>query len=765
MWKDFSSQYLKHNRASCAAIMAGAFLASLFLSLLSSLFYQVWMDNIDRIRREEGSWQARIQISRELASQSESSDPVLSLLEGFGNVETVVPNSRLSRDGQVVYDLTFQNPRTIYQDVPLLLSRLGLEPEAASYHSLLLSRYLIHDPQDATPPLLLPFLLLLLLGAALALVLIIHNTFAVSMQARIRQFGILSSIGATPAQIRICLMQEAAALCLLPILTGTACGIALSFAVSQAANALLADMEGHVDVLFRLPPLLPAGILLLAVLTVLLSAWIPARRMSRMTPLEAIRNMGDLPPVHRNRPSLLSLLFGIEGELAGSSLKLRKKALRTTMLSLTLSFLAFTIFSCFTAFSRLSVYETSFSKYQDYWDIYMTVKDTDIEGFQALEAIRALENVENAALYQRAEAHAALSPSLFSSQLNALGGLSGLAGSRACSQGSLAADDTPSSAASDPVHGPTDPQSSSSGGLCLVKAPLLILDDASFLEYCRLAGVEPRTDGAILLNRIWDSLHSNFRSRSYVPFLREEAQTALLTDQAGNPAARLPILGYTCKEPVLWEEYEDYSLVHILPLSLWNTFSKQIPDTEPDTQLRIFSFDDTRLNEDMDAVQSLMDPTLSIEIHNRIQDFKDDENMWRGLTLFADTVCVLLALIGIANIFSHTYGFLRLRRREFAQYLSVGITPQGIRRILWIEALSIAGKPALITLPLTFLVMLLMIRASYMPIGKSLAVMPLGSIFAFLAAIFLSVGLAYFLGGRRLLQGSLLEALRNETAG
>ena len=759
MWKDFSSQYLKNNRASGAAIMAGAFLASLFLALLCSLFYQVWMDDIDRIRREEGDWQARIRVGGEEASPSVSADSLLPFLEGFGNVETVRVNSRLSRENETVYDLTFQNPRTVYQDVPLLLSSLGLEPNAASFHSLLLSRYLIRDPQDATPPLLLPFLLLLLLGAALALVLIIHNAFAVSMQARIRQFGILSGIGATPAQIRACLMQEAAALCLLPILAGTACGIGLSFASMQAANALLAGVDGHVNVQFRLPPLLPAGILILTSLTVLLSAWIPARRMSRITPLEAMRNAGNLPAPRRKRISLLSLLFGIEGELAGNSLRLRRKALRTTMLSLTLSFLAFTVFSCFTAFSRLSVYETSFSRYQDYWDIYLTVKDTDMEDFQALEKIRALENIKNAALYQKAEAFTALSPSQFSSQLQDLGGLSALTGSQADPPSGSASVSLPSS----PSAGPSGSLSAVSGETCLVKAPLLILDDASFLEYCGQAGVEPRTDGVIILNRIWDSLHSNFRSRSYVPFLQEKAQMTLLTDREGNPAASLPILGYTSVEPVLWEQYEDYSLVHILPQSLWNTLPERIGEVLPDTQLRIFSFDHTRLNADMVEIRALLDPSLSIELHNRIQDLEDDDKMWQGLTVFMNAVCILLALIGIANIFSHTYGFLRLRRREFARYLSIGVPPGGVRRILWLEALSIAGKPALITLPLTFLIMVLMIRASCMPVRECLAVMPLGAVLLFLAAIFLAVGLAYYLGGRRLLRGSLAEALRNET--
>lgn len=62
-------------------------------------------------------------------------------------------------------------------------------------HELLLSRYMIHDPQDEEPPLLMAFYLALLIVVSFSLILIIHNSFAVSMNARVHQFGSFSSIG------------------------------------------------------------------------------------------------------------------------------------------------------------------------------------------------------------------------------------------------------------------------------------------------------------------------------------------------------------------------------------------------------------------------------------------------------------------------------------------------------------------------------------------------------------------------------------------
>ena len=171
---------------------------------------------------------------------------------------------------------------------------LGVPEASVSYHESLLSNYFIHDPQDASPPLLMTFYLFVLLLVSVSLILIIHNSFAVSMNARVHQFGIFSSVGAAPGQIRACLLQEAAMLCVIPVLLGSFLGIALTFGAIQAVNALADGMAGRHEAVFAYHPLVLAATLLSSLLTVLISAWLPAGKLSRMTPLEAIKNTGEL---------------------------------------------------------------------------------------------------------------------------------------------------------------------------------------------------------------------------------------------------------------------------------------------------------------------------------------------------------------------------------------------------------------------------------------------------------------------------------------
>ena len=230
MWKDYSMAFIKKNRASSLSVVMAVFISGLFLSLLCSLFFNVWTYEIEAVVLEEGDWQGRIEGALEKAD--------LSVIENFANVEKVIIQEELSKGENIVVHIYLEDKRSIYRILPLIAERLGLEDSAISYHELLLEKYMIHDPQDKEPPLLLAFYLVILLMISVSLILIIHNSFAVSMNARIHQFGIFSSIGATPRQIRICLIQEAAVLCSFPLLIGSCVGIVLSYGILQILNLL-----------------------------------------------------------------------------------------------------------------------------------------------------------------------------------------------------------------------------------------------------------------------------------------------------------------------------------------------------------------------------------------------------------------------------------------------------------------------------------------------------------------------------------------------
>ena len=735
MWKNYSIDYIKNNRASGISIIAASFIAALFLSFLCCLFYNFWLDNIEGTKLEDGSWHGRI--------TGEISGDELAAINNFANVEKAVVNEELSGEQGTVVDVYFYNKRTVYQDMSALVNILGLAEDAANYNYQLLSLYFVRIPGDNMPRLLMPAYLAIVMIVCFSLILVIHNSFAASMNSRVHQFGIFSSIGATPGQIRTCLVQEALFLSIVPIMAGILLGIIFSFGTVWGMNAFAANFAGGRQASFSCHPVILILVLFLSILTVLVSAWLPARKLSRLTPLESIRGTDELQLKKKTHSPVLSALFGIEGEMAGNALKAQKKALRTTSLSLMLAFLGFMIMQCFWTLSGISTNHTYFEKYQDAWDVMATVKDTHIEDFGLIKELRGLPKVDSSVVYQKAEAVCILPQDAQSKELLALGGLEVFLGDAT-------------------FYGK---------GLFQIKAPIFILDDESFGEFCGQIGIASRMDGTIVLNRLWDSVNSNFRYPEYIPYVKENMEAVALNNAAekgDENMVKIPVLACTKEYPLLREEYgkSDCPLVQFMPLSLWKEIGGQIGGAEQDTYVRVLANDRTEvdiLNALENEITQIIGSEYEIECENRIQEREDNNKMIEGYELILGSFCVLLAIIGIAHVFSHTLGFLRQRKREFARYMSVGLTPEGIRKMFCIEALMIAGRPLLVTSALTIVAVAFMIRASCLDPMEFIKVAPIAPILAFVSAVFAFVALAYYLGGKKILKVSLAEALRDDT--
>ncbi len=735
MWKDYSSGYIKNNRSSGMSVMIAAFISALLLSLLLGLFYNAWKYEIESIEQEEGGWQSRI--------VGAFTQEDMEFIKNFANVKDVVISEKGAQIPEPVIDIYFDDMGAVLGDTMQIAGVLGVSSEKVIYNHELLAMYMIRDPQDTAPRLLFPLFILITGLASFSLIIVIHNSFAVSMNARIHQFGIFSSIGATPKQIRACLLQEAAALCILPILIGNLLGILISMGIIHMANDLLgSDVAGRHEAVFGYHPLVLVATLLLTVATIWISAWMPARKLSRLTPLEAIKNTGELQLKRKKKSPLLTCLFGLEGELAGGALKAQKRALRTASLSLIFSFLAFTIMQSFFALSGISTRETYFERYQGVWDIMVTVKDTDVDSFSEAQKLQEISGIRSVIVYQKAMAKRIIAEDEISEDMKSLGGFT---------------------VAGDNYVRKTD-------GGWLVNVPIVILDDASFLAYCEQIGITPQLNGAVIWNQIRDVTNPDFRHPRYMPYVKGENAVSILR-QSGKEemTAEVPVLSYTEKVPVLREEYatlDYYELVHFIPVSLWKEIKGQIGGSEEDTYICMLGRENVTA-EELDALQGQVDSLIAgnykTESEDRIQEAEVNDKQIQGMMTIFGGFCVLLAMIGIGNVFSNTLGFVRQRKREFARYMSVGMTQGEIKKMFCVEALTIAGRPILITLPLAVITVGYLLKISYVEVGTFLAEAPLIPIMIFMLAIWGIVAFAYYLGWRNIRKIDLAEVLRDDT--
>lgn len=200
------------------------------------------------------------------------------------------------------------------------------------------------------------FVAIILLIIILASVFMIYDSFAVSYQQRARYLGMLASVGATRTQKRGSVYFEGFILGCIGIPIGILCGIggiavtlrALSDSFMKTVMVATGDsIRLHAVVDWKII----VFIVLISALTIFISAWIPAHRASKITPIEALRqtNTVKVKKAKKLKTSRLrQKLFGFEDVLAVKNYKRNAKRSRTVVLALAVSVILFLTTTNFT---------------------------------------------------------------------------------------------------------------------------------------------------------------------------------------------------------------------------------------------------------------------------------------------------------------------------------------------------------------------------------------------------------------------------------
>ena len=182
-------------------------------------------------------------------------------------------------------------------------------------------------------------------------VFVIRNSFAISITEKMKQYGMLSSIGATKKQIKKNVLFEGFVLGLIGIPIGILFGILATFVLIKITTLLIGDNVFASSIVFVFKVPIQAIILsvILGFVTIYLSCIFSARKASKIAPIEAIRNNDDIKIKSKKikSPKIIKKIFGIGGDIAYKNLKRNKKKYRTTVISLVVSITIFIALSSF----------------------------------------------------------------------------------------------------------------------------------------------------------------------------------------------------------------------------------------------------------------------------------------------------------------------------------------------------------------------------------------------------------------------------------
>lgn len=189
-----------------------------------------------------------------------------------------------------------------------------------------------------------------------ATILVIYNSFTISIAERRKDYGMLISIGASKKQIRKLVIIEVMIMATLGLLLGFTIGflgIKLLYFVLNILIEKLIDLQASQGIASNISLQLKMVFNMSVILTTTVVTYIitylgilrPARKAAKTSPIESIKGIDEVVYKKRNvKTSKLSKkILGIEGDLANKSLKRSRGRYRITIVSLTVSIVLFLI--------------------------------------------------------------------------------------------------------------------------------------------------------------------------------------------------------------------------------------------------------------------------------------------------------------------------------------------------------------------------------------------------------------------------------------
>ena len=650
---------------------------------------------------------------------------------------------------------------------------------------------------DSAFPVLVFGLLAILIGLIVfGSVSLIYNSFSISVSERTKQFGILKSIGATKKQIRKSVLYEATVLCIIGIPIGliSGClGIAITFHfLSDSISTVLAELT-DLRMRFVFSPLAIIAASIISFVTVIISAYIPAKKAIKINPIESVRQSNEIKVKHRSVKvsPLTEKLFGFEATLSSKNFKRNKRKYRTTVFSLFVSVVLFI------SASSLSTYFTDIVEAQsqdmnydvavnifNYDDDFNPLYETDDFRNKLCEGLKTVEGIDEFTISQQMSTEYNIDKKYISEEYL------------------------------DMMYKEVERYSDETQNQYYGMFRYNFIDDEAFRRLLKAEGLSEegyfdKENPKALVYDIGTYIYqNNNKEKVYiVPFLNTDnlSSTIEITqilpsfEENGN---KYYYLDETIEKDgkthyvydIVRDEGEEFdeSTKRYLPeekaVSYINISIGSVLDEKP-----YFAGHNTNLIYPESVKESIMldeyqqtHAFILCEDHSKVandlsrlvRDIGGDTNhvsvvdyaaeieSIRALVTIAKVLAygfiVLISLIAAANVFNTISTNISLRRREFATLKSVGLTSKGMRKMMTFESILYGVKSLMFSLPvslgMTYLVYLVASDSGY----EMSFYVPWDKFIIAIASVFIIVVLSMIYSIKKVNKENTVDTLRNE---
>ena len=606
---------------------------------------------------------------------------------------------------------------------------------------------------------------------------LIYNAFSISVSERTRQFGLLSSVGATRKQLLRMVLFEALAVSIVGIPLGILVGIGgIGITLLLIGDKFFSIVR--VDIPMRLCVSWQAVVIaaVIALVTVLISAWIPSKRATRVSAVEAIRQSMDIKvsgrPVRTSK--LAYKLFGLPGVLAGKHYKRNRKKYRTTVVSLFMSIVLFVSAAAFTDYMMESAEGGLASDQFDL--IYAAESDASaaMTPDALLELLFSEPNVTGGTYTKKQFLQGDISreyvTAMFADRFSSFGtesedaapkelGISGylyfvadaefnrLLEKYNLKEADYYDRDKPLGIALD-RNIELDRRLEKYVTLDTLQGDGCVIEG---LYYVEIDGYY-RKDSRIDENGNKVVLYQNRDNENDIIELPYEESFAKYTLRSEKTIEEAPFF-VSRSTPVAINMIYPYSMLEsVIPEAALNQFRN--------TEYFLTSSNHTASFENLATV--LTENGLSSrQLFDYAANAETNRNVVTIIRVFAYGFIVLISLIAVANVFNTISTNISLRRREFAMLKSVGMTQKGFRRMMNYECLLYGSKALLLGLPVSCGITYLIYRAVTTAYETSFH-LPWAAIGIAVLSVFLVVFATMMYSMSKVKKDNPIDALKNE---
>lgn len=482
-------------------------------------------------------------------------------------------------------------------------------------------------------------------------IFVIKNSFNISISEKSKLYGMFSSIGATSKQIKKNVLYEGFILGLIGIPLGILCGVFACFILVIIINYLMVDALGGLKFVMKIPLIPIILTIVLASITIYLSVIKVARKSAKISPIDAIRETKEIVINSKKlkTPKIIEKLFKTGGVIAYKNLKRSRKKYRTTVISLVVSISVFIALSTFITygFKMTGIYYEELN----YNMVVGCNGEKKEECLDTYNQILKFKNIDNYSLIKHISLY--------------------VDSDKYLSKEAKKYDDT-------------------------TILDVIVLNDEEYARFVKDIGgnIDKYKTGGILIDDFFTYENDKYVSYNVYNLKKGDTFTGYTLNNDVQENVNLNVVARTDKRPMGLEKTHSSSGYLVI-----NEELAQDIEVNYIGGLYINSKDPDALSKDLDRFK-LENPNVEINYTNYEEQVKQENSMVLLIAIFLYGFITVISLIGITNIFNTITTNMKLRQKEFAMLISIGMTKKEFNRMINLESVFYGSKSLLIGIPI-----------------------------------------------------------------